>query len=240
MHMGVKFVEIQRAVVERAGQAEAVFHKVLLACAVAAVHAAHLRQCDVGFVHHQKKIVREIVEQRVGRRPGGATGQHAGIVLDALANADLPQHLDVVLRALLDALRLQQLAFAFEVFHSRRQLRLDVLDRPLHLVRRHNVVGGGIERDVGEHALYFAGERVHLRDAVDLVAEKLDAHHVLARIGGVDLHHVAAHTELVAHKIDVVALVLQIDQPGKQIVPPHLHAGAQRQHHLAIVGGVAE
>ena len=59
------------------------------------------------------------------------------VVLDALAEAHLVQHLEIEARALLDALRLDQLASASEN-HSIRsaQLDLDRLDRAQRLVAR--------------------------------------------------------------------------------------------------------
>ena len=86
------------------------------------------------------------------------------------------------------------------------------------LLRRHPVLGGV---DVGAAALaqHLAGQRVDLDDALDLVAEELDAEgQVLVRRE--DLQHVAAHAELAAHEVHVVALVLDVGQLAQHLVAP--------------------
>ena len=61
----------------------------------------------------------------------------------------------------------------------------------------------------------LAGQRVDLDDAVDVVAEELDAHrHVLVRRH--DLHRVAADPEAGAGDVVVVALVLHLDEAPRQ------------------------
>ena len=90
------------------------------------------------------------------------------------------------------------------------------------------------------HILPGAGDRIELGDPVDLVPEKLHLDGQLAHIGQVDVHRIPPDPELVANKIHVVALVLQIHQAAAQIVPVHLHAGAQADDHTPVVDGVAQ
>ena len=109
VELRIKLVEAQRSVVEGGGKTEAVFDQRPLARLIAGEHAAHLRQGDVGLVHQQQPVVGKIVEQRVRRRTGRAAGQYPRIVFNALAEADVGQHLDVVGGALRDALGFEQL-----------------------------------------------------------------------------------------------------------------------------------
>ena len=51
-------------------------------------------------------------------------------------------------------------------------------------------------------------------DALDLVAEQLDADAALL-VGGEHLDGVAPHPELVPGEVEVVALVLQVDEPAQ-------------------------
>ena len=102
--MRLELIEAQRPVVERRRQPEAVVHQVLLARAVAAIHAADLRDRDVALVDDHERIVRQIVDQRRRRLARLAAGQMARVVLDAFAEAHLVQHLEIEARALLDAL----------------------------------------------------------------------------------------------------------------------------------------
>ena len=68
-------------------------------------------------------------------------------------------------------------------------------------------------------AQHLAGQRIDLDDALDLVAEELDADGQVL-VGGEDLQHVAAHAELAAHEVLVVALVLDVGQLAQHAVAP--------------------
>ncbi len=71
-----------------------------------------------------------------GVLPGGAAAEMAGVVLDALAEAHLLHHLEVILRAHLDALGLEQLALLLELRDALLQFRADGDDGPAQLVHR--------------------------------------------------------------------------------------------------------
>lgn len=64
-----------------------------------------------------------------------------------------------------------------------------------------------------ERARHLTAHGVEFADPVDLVAEELDAHGLVAVVRRVELHRVAAHAEAVALKCDVVALVANFDEP---------------------------
>ena len=86
----------------------------------------------------------------------------------------------------------------------------------------------------------LTGEGVKLADAVDLIPEKLHPDGELIVISQVNVHNVATDPELVADEIHIVALILQLDQTAAELVPFHLHAGAQADDHAAVVDGVAQ
>ena len=96
------------------------------------------------------------------------------------------------------------------------------------------------DRDVSELAQRHAGQRIDAADAVDLVAEELDAHHILIRVYRPDLDRVAAHAEAIALEGDVVALILDVDQAADERIAPELHARTQRNDHALVVDRVAE
>ncbi len=95
----------------------------VLAAAVALELAVQLRHGDVALVDDEEEVVREVVEQRERRLVEVAPVDVHRVVLDAAAVADLGHHLEVVLRAHAQALRLEQLAFALEVGEPLLQLR---------------------------------------------------------------------------------------------------------------------
>jgi len=106
--------ELERAIVERARQAEPVLHQRLLARAVAAVHRADLRDGLVRLVQDHQEVFGEIIDERRRWVAGSSTREMARVVLDAVAEPHLLHHLDVVHRSLLDPLLLDELRVLVE------------------------------------------------------------------------------------------------------------------------------
>ena len=93
-------VEPQRSVVQRRWKAEAVLHEGTLARTVSVIHPAKLGQRYVAFVHHHQEVVREILQQVARRLSRLPALQMARVVLDALAVAEVLNHLQIIFRAL--------------------------------------------------------------------------------------------------------------------------------------------
>ena len=104
-----ELLESERSVIERRWQSESVFDQRFLACAVAVIHGAKLREHRMRLIYDSQEIpVREVIEQRVRPLARLEEVDVAGVVLDALAGADLHHHLYVVVGALLEPLGLKQ------------------------------------------------------------------------------------------------------------------------------------
>ena len=101
-------------------------------------------------------------------------------------------------------------------------------------------MGGRVNRHMVDDTLQLAGQRMDFADTVYLIPKKLHADNSFAGAAGENLHHVSPDPEFVADKIDVVALILQLDQLGEQIVPLFSHTRPQRNHHAAVVDRVAQ
>ena len=198
--------------------------------------------CGIGHVRlvdDEQPVRREVVEQRPRPRAGLAPRQVARVVLDAGAVAELAHHLEVERRPLAEPRGLERPALGFELADPLLHLGLDVDDGFLELVGRRHVVGGRV--DVGLLALgeELAGQRVELGDALDLVAEELDADERL--LGGrLELEGVAADAEPGARERLVVALVLEVDEVAQDGVAPVLAAGPQLEDGRAVVDRRAE
>ena len=210
----VPFLEFQGAVVHAGGQAEAVFGEGHLAPEVALVHAADLRDRDVALVGEDDGVVGDVFEERGRRLAGGAAGEVARIVLDAVADPGGLEHLEVEIGALLEPLGLEELALADELVEADAQLGLDALDSLLHRRARCDVVGVGVDPDLFERVGLLAGERVELDNAFELVTEEAEAPGALLVMGGPDLEAVAAHPEAAALETGIVAAVLLLDEAG--------------------------
>src|SRR4051795_7345521 len=192
--VGEELVEGLRAIAHRARQAEAVLDERLLARAVAFEHAADLRNRLVRLVDEDDEVVGEEVEQAVGPRPGRAAVEDARVVLDAVAEAELTQHLHVELGPLPQAVGLEQLALILELLAARLELVADLLERALDRGAVGRVVGGRPDADVLQLGVDLTRERVEVLDRLDLVPEEDGAEGGLG-VAREDLERLAAHPE---------------------------------------------
>jgi hypothetical protein len=67
--IALELLELQRPVVQRRRQAEAVFHQRGLARPVAVVHAAELADQHVALVQEHQRVLGQVVDQRAADRP---------------------------------------------------------------------------------------------------------------------------------------------------------------------------
>ena len=194
----------------------------------------------MALVDDHERVVRQIVDQRGGRLAGLASGQMARVILDALAEAQLGEHLQVEAGALLDALRLQQLALALEELDALAQLGLDALDRPQRRPARRHIVARRVHGVARHLAQDVAGERVEQGQLFHFVVEQIDPDRHLRVLGGKHVQYVAAHTERAAAEFQLVALVLHLGQALDDVALAAALAGAQVQDHAVVVDRVAD
>ena len=211
----------------------------VLAGPVARELAVQLRHGDVALVDDEQPVVGEVVEQRVGRLTCGTPVQVAAVVLDPVAASELGQHLEIVLGAHPEPLRLEQLARLLELTQALAQLDLDRGDGMAGALVAGDVVGGREDDQLLEIAEQLAGQHVEPAHALDLVAEQLDAHRVLL-VGGVDLDRVASHPEPAPDEIGVVALVVHVDKTREQGTLVVRLTGREHEDLPAVLLGRAE
>ena len=232
-HAGFELVEGQRAVVHCGRQAETEFHQVALSRHVAFEHAADLGHGDVGLIDDGEEVFREVVDQRRRRGPRRTAVHVPRVVLDAGTEPDLLDHLQVVLGAHAQALRLEQLALVLQLLEPVRELFLNGLDSLFHALVRGHVVGGREDAHLVFLADHVAGERVDVVQRVHLVAEELHTHGHLF-VGRDDVHGVALDAEGAALEVDVVALVLHVHQKAQETVALHFLAHAQHNRSVQV------
>ena len=92
---------------------------------------------------------------------------------------------------------------------------------------------GGIDRHVLELVDHLAADRVEAHDALDLVAPEGHPHGRVF-VGRPDLERVAAHAELAARELVVVARVVNVDQLAQRLIAIDLRCDLQ-QHYLVEV-----
>ncbi len=229
-----ELVEHQGPVVPRRRQPEPVLDQVVLAGAVPLVHATDLRHGHMRLVEEHHEVVGEVVQQGVGRLPGRATVEVPRVVLDAVAAADLADHLEIVVGAHLQPLRFQQLALGLEGGQAIGELGLDGGQRPFERLLRRHVVGRREDQRRGHRSADLTGQGIHADDALHLVTEELDAQRPLV-VSGEDLKRVPADPEGPAHQREVVAAVLQRDELAHRGVEAHLGAGLEHEHVVGVL-----
>jgi hypothetical protein len=225
-----KSPEAEWAVVERGGKPEAELDQGLLAGAIPLVHAAELGNGLVGLVDEHDEVVGEVVDQGVRRGARLTSVEDPRVVLDPRCEAELLQHLDVVLRALAKAMGLELLARQLELGAAGLHLLLDLDHGVLEGLLLGHVVGGRPDRDVVDRVEDLPRQRVEVLDRLDLVAEQVDSVRRL-HVGAPDLEHLALGPEVAAAEHGVVARVLHPDQLAKQLLAVDPLADLEQLHH---------
>ncbi len=230
-HALLKLLELERTVVKRARQPEAVIHQGHFAGTVTVVHTANLRDRHVALVDHQQIILREVIHQRKWRAAGWALVQVARVILDAAGKANFADHLDIIIDALLQTLGFQQFALRFQESKLLIQFLFNVRDRLPQLRFIGDIFAGRVDDQRGMIGEDFPRQRVKLDNALDFIAEK---RHPVRRfcIGGHNLQRIAAHPERTASQVHVIAAVLDRHKLPQDRIPPDFIAHLHFDHRL--------
>ncbi len=188
----------------------------------------------MALVDERHCVVGQVVEQRgrgLARLP---SRQVPRVVLDAVAVADLLDHLDIEHGALVEPLGLEELAFSFELRPVPGELLADGVDGEPRAIAGGDEVGLRKHRHLVVTAQHLASERIDRHQLVDLVTEQLDAQRrVLVR--GVHLDDVAPHAETAAPELEIVALVLDFHELPQDLIAVDALPAREREQH-AVVG----
>ena len=204
MGQALELLESQRAVVDCRLHTEAVFHQVLLARQVAAVHRTYLRYSHMALVDYGKIVFREIIEQAEGTHPGFAAVEIAAVILDAGTVAYLANHLDVVRCAGFKAVGLKGFTLGVEITDLLAEVNLHLRQGGgLSFARGHEKV-----RRVNLEAVVLAQrsivQGVQCGNSVDFVAPEFHAqNNLLVCQAYVDC--IALHAECTTRQFDFVA-----------------------------------
>ena len=191
------------------------------------------------LVDEGDEVVGEVVDQRVRRRARRAAVEDPRVVLDPRGEAELLQHLDVVLRALQQPVGLELLAALLKPGEPLVELGLDLEHGALERLLLGRVVARRPDRDVVDVVVDLAGQRVEVMDRLDLVAEQVDP------IGGLDpgredLEHLALGAEGAAGERGLVARVLHPDELAEELVAVDPLADLEQLHLAPVELGRAD
>ena len=184
-------------------------------------------------------VFREIVEQAGRPLARLAAAEQPRVILDAGATADLHQHVDIVVRAGLEALGFEELVLSPQLRQALGQLGANPPDGTLDRGALRDEVSRRIDCRAIHRPDDVPGERIDLRDPLDFITPELDAHRLLV-VGREDFDRIAAHAECAALEADVVALILHGDQISEQGVPAPLFSLLGRHQQLAVQLRVAQ
>ena len=187
------------------------------------------------LVDHGEKVLREKVEQRERLRSRRASAQVPRVVFDAAAKSHLLHHFEIVFRALLDALRLDQLPARLELGDPLFHFLADRAERAPQLVGGRDELFRRVKRHDRKLLVRAPGERIEPRDAVDLVAEKLHPDRLLIDVRRMNLDDIAAHAEPSALKRHVVPLVEHVHEFPEHRLARNLRARFQREQHVHVI-----
>ena len=164
----------------------------------------------------------------------------AAVVLNALAEAELLEHFQIKSGALLDTLRLDELALIIEMPHPLDELGLDRIDRPHHRFARCHVMATGIQGESRNLLPHPPGQRVEQREGRNLVIGKFDSNRKFGMLRREHVNRIAADPKRPAPKIGVVALVLHRNETAQQVALGHRVANPQASHHRVVVGWIPD
>ena len=121
-----------------------------------------------------------------------------------------------------------------KLHHPLVQFGADVHQRLLHLPLRDDIVLGREDENVRFLGEDFAGGGMDEFEAVDGLAEELDADGELL-VGGEDLDDVATHAILAALEVDLAAAVLHVGEAEQEFAAVDVDALLQRDHAVAVI-----
>lgn len=164
---------------------------------VPAEHGVDLWQRDVAFVDDHKVVAREVVEQAERAAAGGPSVEVAGVVLDARAVAQLLDHLQVVLHALLEALGFQRASGLLEEFDLSSQVEVNLFDGAVNALLGGHEDARGVERERVERVDALPGHGVDGLDRFDFVVVEHDPETLISELpeSGHDVDRIAVHPE---------------------------------------------
>ncbi len=171
----------------------------------------------MAFIDEKQGVFRHIFEKGRWRFARTASGQVTAVVFDAGAGARGLDHLQIEGGALIEPLRFQQFAFAMKLLKTHLEFGLDAVDRLVKRRTRRDIVAGGIDADLFQLLHLLAGQRIEFLNALDLVAEHIDAPRAVFIVRREDFDDIAAPAESAALEGLIIALVLQGHQIGAQL-----------------------
>ena len=121
----LKLIETKRAVIECRRQTKTMLHQRHLTRAIAFVHAADLRHRYMALVDDTEHVLRKVIDQGKRRLARFSTVQMTRVVLDAVTKTHGLEHLEIIVGALLQTLRLEQLISRLELGHTLLALYAD-------------------------------------------------------------------------------------------------------------------
>ena len=108
IYMLLKLFKEKRAVIICRRESETILYQSIFSGTIPMVHAPHLRKRYMRLIDHHQKIIREIVQKRIGRLARLSLRQVSGVIFNPRAIAHFLQHLNIIASPLFQSLCFQQ------------------------------------------------------------------------------------------------------------------------------------
>ena len=164
----------------------------------------------------------------------------AAVVLDAVAVAQLADHLQVEQGALLQPLGLDQPVFLLQIGQPHLQLFLDGVHGRLEVVLTGDEVAAGKDGHLFDISQHHTAQWIDDGYRLDGVAEEFDPYRPFLLMGGEDVEHVAPHPKGAAMEGILIALVEHEGQPPQHLLHGLIDADAKEKVHVAVLLGRTE
>ena len=158
----------------------------------------------------------------------------SGIIFDSRAEARLSQHFHIKICPLGNALGLNELVLSLEEAHLLLHFLFYIIAGGPDLFLRHHIMGGRKYGNMIQLCMHPAGQRLHLCDPVDLIAEKFHPDKIVSPLGRTHLHHIPMDAKAPSLHIHLVTGILNVHQLPQNLIPVLHHARAQGHHHVLI------
>ena len=174
----------------------------------------------VALVDDEEEVIREVVEETEGALTRLATIEVTGVVLDTRAVAQLADHLQIIGRALVEALGFEGTALVLQLLYTLTEVDVDLPDGGVDLLLRRDEEVGGVDDESCHRPVFSTALWVEGGDALDLVVPEGHAvrHTVEAFDRGEDIDGIALDTEVAWGEGQAVVDVVIEDQVTLQLL----------------------
>ena len=183
------------------------------------------------LIHNEQGFFGKVFKQRGRRRASFPSGKMARIIFNALTTASRSNHFQIIMSALTQSLRLQQLIVAFQLREPLLQLLANGGHGSLEGWLGRDIVAIGINADKIQSGTDAAVQWVTFVNGLHLIAKQGESPDFILIVRGKDFNGIAAGSECAAFEFYVIAAIVQFGQAFEKGTARQGHAAGDVNHH---------